>query len=106
MMTETELKTLIFTLRTSHRRIAHIFRTRAGAVVIAQADLAVAALRRMAEGTYGCCIGCRKEIGMKRLSVLPHASFCIACQEDSVLTGSGVTRRGAKGETNDDIDCR
>jgi hypothetical protein len=106
MMTGTELKSLIFTLRTSHRRIAHILRTRDSPVFTAQAALVSAALRRMAEGTYGCCIRCHKQIGMNRLSALPHASFCITCQEDSAFYGSHVTRSGAKGETNDDIDCR
>jgi RNA polymerase-binding transcription factor DksA len=105
MMTRTELKSLMITLRTSHRRITDIFRTHAGEVAIGQTDLASAALRRVAEGTYGCCIRCHKEICMKRLSALPHASFCVTCQEDTVYRGSGVVRPDPAGESNDDIDC-
>lgn len=37
------------------------------------------ALGRIAAGTYGRCIKCGDEIGMKRLSVLPHAEDCISC---------------------------
>jgi RNA polymerase-binding transcription factor DksA len=87
-MTGTELKSLIFTLRTSHRRIADMLRSRDSTVVTAQAALVSASLRRMAEGTYGCCIRCHKQIGMNRLSALPHASLCITCQEDSAFNGA------------------
>ena len=43
------------------------------------------ALRRMAEGSYGTCESCTAEIPLERLEILPHASFCVACQRS--LTG-------------------
>ena len=39
------------------------------------------ALRRMAEGTYGVCEGCHKEIPLGRLRALPHARYCAPCQQ-------------------------
>ncbi|MEO8052963.1 MAG: TraR/DksA family transcriptional regulator [Acidobacteriota bacterium] len=47
----------------------------------AQVRFVEAALDRIADGTYGCCLECDEEITMKRLTALPHASLCIACQE-------------------------
>jgi len=38
------------------------------------------ALRQVADGAYGICEGCRKNIPMKRLDAIPHASFCIDCK--------------------------
>jgi len=38
------------------------------------------ALRQVADGSYGICEGCRKNIPMKRLEAIPHASFCIDCK--------------------------
>ncbi|MBK9168459.1 MAG: TraR/DksA family transcriptional regulator [Bryobacterales bacterium] len=39
-----------------------------------------AALRRMAEGTYGICVECEEEISEKRLNAVPWTARCIACQ--------------------------
>ncbi len=39
------------------------------------------ALLRIEDGTYGKCFECGKTIPMKRLKVVPHARFCIACKE-------------------------
>lgn len=39
-----------------------------------------AALRRMAEGTYGTCMRCAVRISFERLQILPHAPFCLSCQ--------------------------
>jgi RNA polymerase-binding transcription factor DksA len=39
------------------------------------------ALRRIAEGTYGACEKCDRRIPAERLEVLPHARFCVPCQE-------------------------
>lgn len=39
------------------------------------------ALRRIAEGTYGRCEKCDNPIPVERLEVLPHARFCVPCQE-------------------------
>ena len=48
-----------------------------------QVRLLRTALARMAAGTYGLCLRCGGEIGMIRLTSLPHAGFCIRCQDDS-----------------------
>jgi DnaK suppressor protein len=47
----------------------------------AQLRHVTAALDRIAAGTYGCCLRCDEEVNMKRLTAMPHASFCIKCQE-------------------------
>ena len=39
------------------------------------------ALRRMAEGSYGRCQQCRGDIPVERLEILPHAHFCVPCQQ-------------------------
>ncbi|MFU8874693.1 TraR/DksA family transcriptional regulator [Micromonospora sp. SL4-19] len=39
------------------------------------------ALRRMAEGVYGTCERCAAPIPAERLEVLPHARFCVPCQQ-------------------------
>lgn len=39
------------------------------------------ALARVEDGTYGVCEGCGKDIGHRRLEVLPYARLCIKCQE-------------------------
>lgn len=40
-----------------------------------------AALQRMRDGTYGLCVGCEKEIPLKRLQAVPWAVRCVRCQE-------------------------
>jgi DnaK suppressor protein len=40
-----------------------------------------AALTRIEEGTYGTCLNCEGEIGLKRLQAVPWTPLCIACQE-------------------------
>lgn len=40
-----------------------------------------AALERIANGTYGLCIDCAKEISEKRLLSVPAADRCVSCQE-------------------------
>ncbi len=40
-----------------------------------------AALVRIRDGTYGCCVACHGEIGAKRLGALPWTPYCIRCQE-------------------------
>ena len=49
-----------------------------------------AALRRVAEGTYGRCADCDAAIPVARLEAYPTALRCIRCQE-------AVERRGAQG---------
>jgi DnaK suppressor protein len=39
------------------------------------------ALKRMGNGTYGRCERCRLAIAMERLEILPHARFCVPCQQ-------------------------
>jgi DnaK suppressor protein len=40
-----------------------------------------AALRRIADGSYGVCMHCDEEIKPKRLQAVPWTSYCIRCQE-------------------------
>ena len=46
-----------------------------------------AALDRIDEGTYGACLNCDEDIGMKRLHAVPWASLCIGCQEEADKAG-------------------
>ncbi|MEV4500377.1 TraR/DksA C4-type zinc finger protein [Micromonospora arborensis] len=39
------------------------------------------ALNRISDGTYGACEKCRQSIPAERLDALPHARFCVPCQE-------------------------
>jgi DnaK suppressor protein len=39
------------------------------------------ALTRMARETYGSCLHCDAEIGVKRLAAVPWTAYCIQCQE-------------------------
>jgi len=41
------------------------------------------ALERVQKGDFGICVTCGVAIGLKRLQVLPWASNCIECQEQS-----------------------
>lgn len=43
--------------------------------------LATFALQRIAEGTYGMCLACEELVLAKRLIAVPHALFCMPCQE-------------------------
>lgn len=47
----------------------------------AQVDQINAALRRLANGSYGRCERCGGVIPRERLEILPHARFCVPCQE-------------------------
>jgi DnaK suppressor protein len=40
------------------------------------------ALERLDEGTYGICEECGREIGEKRLQVMPFALYCVQCQRE------------------------
>ena len=40
-----------------------------------------AALTRIKNGTYGLCLRCDETISSNRLRVMPHAAFCVNCQE-------------------------
>jgi RNA polymerase-binding protein DksA len=39
------------------------------------------ALARMEAGTYGYCERCAAPIPVERLEAIPHARFCVSCQE-------------------------
>jgi len=39
------------------------------------------ALLRISSGTYGYCVSCESEIGMKRLRAVPWAQYCLKCQD-------------------------
>jgi RNA polymerase-binding transcription factor DksA len=39
-----------------------------------------AALRRIDEGSYGCCTSCAGQVGLARLEILPHAARCMGCE--------------------------
>jgi DnaK suppressor protein len=38
-----------------------------------------AAVRRLENGNYGTCLGCRAQIPMERLKVRPWAATCVRC---------------------------
>ncbi len=38
-------------------------------------------LERIADGSYGICMRCDGEIGLKRLKAVPWTAFCIRCQD-------------------------
>ena len=40
-----------------------------------------AALKRLAEGTYGLCLDCGADIPFERLSAQPGAARCVECQQ-------------------------
>jgi DnaK suppressor protein len=40
-----------------------------------------AALNRIQQGSYGTCLNCDEEIGLRRLKAVPWTPLCIACQE-------------------------
>jgi DnaK suppressor protein len=64
-----------------------------------------AALKRIADGSFGRCVGCSDQIQDQRLQALPWTQFCLRCQGeleqkigDSLSTrpsiqGSGTSRR-------------
>ena len=47
----------------------------------ATAQAAVAALKRISDGTYGRCASCGDWIPRGRLEVVPYTTHCVACQE-------------------------
>jgi len=45
------------------------------------------ALNRIQQGSYGTCLSCDEEIGLRRLKAVPWTPLCIACQERDDLEG-------------------
>jgi RNA polymerase-binding transcription factor len=43
-------------------------------------SLIEAALKRIADGSFGTCVGCGDEIQDQRLQALPWTQFCLQCQ--------------------------
>jgi len=50
--------------------------------------LVEAALTRIKNGTYGLCLRCDETISLNRLRVMPHAAFCVNCQEAAERDGA------------------
>jgi hypothetical protein len=70
-----------------------------------QIHLVRSALDRMASGVYGRCLKCYREIGLVRLTALPHASFCVPCQEHAYRRSESIrvgSRRFSE-EGDDDV---
>jgi DnaK suppressor protein len=44
-------------------------------------ELIDAALSRIRDGTFGECLHCGQQIGLKRLNAIPWTRYCITCQE-------------------------
>lgn len=58
--------------------------------------LVEAALARIKDGVYGSCLRCEDPIRSNRLCVMPHAAYCVACQEGAEQAGmSEFSSRGA-----------
>lgn len=57
--------------------------TRAALVAATRQNLEqiTGALQRIADGSYGWCAKCDHPIPVERLHVLPHARFCVPCQQ-------------------------
>lgn len=47
--------------------------------IAARRDLLVAALERIADGSYGVCDRCQQDIPFGRLLVMPEATHCAVC---------------------------
>lgn len=43
-----------------------------------------AALRRLEDGTYGCCLGCERLIPRRRLELVPWAAYCVPCTQNEM----------------------
>lgn len=50
-----------------------------------------AALKRLADGSYGTCAECDEPIPTRRLQAIPWAVCCVRCQE-AIETESGANR--------------
>ncbi len=53
------------------------------------------ALLRIKEGTYGLCLDCGAQIGLKRLEARPTAELCIDCKE-SQEKGEALNAEGRR----------
>ena len=106
-MTQTELKKFKNTLTNRQNELEGLIRNREAAAIETSADTldqiqhaverelalgtlaresaflrdARAALRRLDRGIFGICLDCEEDISLKRLTAVPWAARCIACQE-------------------------
>ena|SRR5580658_2077335 len=48
------------------------------------------ALGRMDAGRFGICAACEENINLRRLTAVPWASSCVACQEAAELEQKGL----------------
>ena len=55
------------------------------------------ALRRIRDGVFGIYVNCEEDIGSKRLTALPWAARCIACQQAADLDVAATSRDGVDG---------
>jgi DnaK suppressor protein len=54
-----------------------------------------AALIRIKNGSYGLCLRCDETISSNRLAVMPHAAYCVNCQEAVEREGASEVDIGA-----------
>jgi len=64
-------------------------------------DQVLAALHRVEEGSYGQCLDCGEAIDEHRLTAVPAAPYCVACQaiheQGSTPSGLRTTLHSTKG---------
>ncbi len=46
-----------------------------------------AALRRIADGSYGTCLACGGPLGLQRIRAIPEAKYCLSCSGLRDLAG-------------------
>lgn len=49
-----------------------------------------AALARLANGRYGSCLLCERQISRERLEIVPMAALCMTCQRESESQASAA----------------
>ncbi|SCG72975.1 TraR/DksA family transcriptional regulator [Micromonospora inositola] len=83
LSTEFEAQTVRLTELTADTGDPGEAHTRAALIAATRQSLAQIgdALRRMADGGYGTCERCAAPIPAERLEAVPHARFCVPCQQ-------------------------
>ncbi|CAM5374281.1 TraR/DksA family transcriptional regulator [Streptomyces antimycoticus] len=64
--------------RTAAQAEVHVKLAASARMVLADVE---AALRRIAEGSYGACHLCRRPVERERLMIVPQARYCARCQQ-------------------------
>jgi hypothetical protein len=81
-MTRTEeIKTALFSRLNMLRAWNNTGPGDAGVPVPGMAALLSDALERVGDETFGLCTACEERISPKRLSAVPWAKYCVACQD-------------------------